>query len=266
VGTYLDGIVAYHRHRAAEEATLPGTAALESLARLAPPPRPFAAALRAPAISVIAEVKRRSPSKGDLRPDLDATELARCYEEGGAACLSVLTDAPHFGGSAEDLQLARAATSLPVLRKDFTVCEADVWAARAMGADAVLLIVAALQHGELERFLGQASELGMASLVEVHDEAELDAALGAGAELVGVNQRDLRSFDVDTQRAVRLAGRIPEGVVSVAESGISSREDVSRLEAAGFDAVLVGESLVMAASASSAVANLRGATEAAPCS
>jgi indole-3-glycerol phosphate synthase len=266
VGTYLDGIVAYHRRRAAEEASLVDAAALDSLARLAPPARPFAAALQASGISVIAEVKRRSPSKGDLRPDLDAGELARSYEEGGAACLSVLTDTPHFGGSADDLRTARAATSLPVLRKDFTVCETDVSAARAMGADAVLLIVAALEDGELERFLARASALGMASLVEVHDEAELDGALGAGAELVGVNQRDLRNFEVDTQRAVRLAERIPDGVVSVAESGISSRDDVRRLESAGFDAVLVGESLVIAASAASAVASLRGATEAAPCS
>jgi indole-3-glycerol phosphate synthase len=266
VGTYLDGIVAYHRRRAAEEASLAGTPALESLARQAPPARPFAAALRAPGISVIAEVKRRSPSKGDLRPDLDAAELARSYEAGGAACLSVLTETPHFGGSAEDLQVARTATSLPVLRKDFTVCESDVSAARAMGADAVLLIVAALEQGELERFLARASELGMASLVEVHDEAELEKALAAGAEVVGVNQRDLRSFEVDRSRAARLAGRIPDGLVSVAESGISSRDDVRRLEEAGFDAVLVGESLVMAASASSAVASLRGATEAAPCS
>ena len=174
-------------------------------------------------MAVIAEIKRRSPSAGDLAPDLDAAKLGRAYAAGGAACLSVLTDAPHFGGSAEDLRTARRASGLPVLRKDFTVSERDLYDARAMGADAVLLIVAALGDEELTSFLAVGRDLGLDCLVEVHDEVELERALAAGAELVGVNQRDLRSFTVDRARAARVGAAIPDGVVAVAESGIRDR-------------------------------------------
>ena len=191
---------------------------------------------------MIAEVKRRSPSRGDLAIDLDPATLAAAYATGGAACLSVLTDAPHFGGSAADLAAARAASGLPpTLRKDFTVAPADLYDARLMGADAVLLIVAALNDGELTAFLRLGAELGLACLVEVHDETELQRALGAGASIIGVNQRDLRTFEVDGDRARRLAASIPNGVVSVAESGIRSHEDVAALVDAGFHAILVGE-------------------------
>src|SRR3954464_12381418 len=207
-GSVLDRIVAAHRAAAAED-----TRTLDELERAAligRPVRPFRAALAAPGIGMIAEIKRRSPSKGDLAPALSPAVLAKAYADGGADCLSVLTDAEFFGGSADDLAEARAAAvDVPVLRKDFTVSEADVYDARAMGADAVLLIVAALVEGELATFRQLANDLDMAALVEVHDEVELQRALDAGAKLVGVNQRDLRAFEVDTGRAERLAEAIP---------------------------------------------------------
>lgn len=195
-------------------------------------------------MSVIAEIKRRSPSKGDLAPDLDPALLAKAYVTGGAAALSVLTDEEFFGGSVADLAAARAAIDVPVLRKDFTVSDVDVCDARVMGADAVLLIVAALSDEELARFHRLALELGLDALVEVHDGDELDRALAIEPALVGVNQRDLKTFDVDRELAARLAERIPDGVVKVAESGIRDGADVARLRDAGYDAVLVGESLV----------------------
>lgn len=212
-------------------------------------------------MAVIAEVKRASPSKGPLAPDLDPASLASAYERGGAAALSVLTDRQFFAGSPEDLKAARAAVSLPVLRKDFTVCVADVLDARVMGADAVLLIVAALRPAELSELLGLAGEMGMDALVEVHDEAEVEAALAAGARIIGVNQRDLFSFEVDTRRARRVAAALPAGVVRVAESGIRSGRDVADLAEAGFDAVLVGESLVVSADPEAAVRQLRSLAE-----
>ena len=266
MATYLDGIVAHHRARlAADDRSIGDVAA--ALAG-APAARPFLDALSggratsgSAGLAVIAEVKRRSPSKGDLAPGLDPAALARAYAAGGAACLSVLTDGPHFGGSPADLAAARDAASLPVLRKDFTVGEIDLYDARAMGADAVLLIVAALDDDELTRFVSLAERLGLAALVEVHDEDELDRALGAGARLVGVNQRDLRTFEVDTDLAALLRARIPDEIVSVAESGITDAADVRRLAAAGFDAILVGEALVTAADPTAALLELRGLDE-----
>lgn len=253
--TYLDGIVAHHRRRAASDerstdavrATLPDA-----------PARGFAAAITARTeIAVIAEIKRRSPSKGNLDIGLVADELAREYEAGGATCLSVLTDQPHFGGSVSDLTTARNAVSLPVLRKDFTVSELDVLDARVMGADAVLLIVAALDDRELQRLHRLATEIGLDALVEVHDEVELGRALAAGATLVGVNQRDLHTFHVDPQRAVRVGRLIPAGVIGVAESGITGGDDARRCAEAGFRAVLVGEHLVRSAARGAALAELR---------
>ena len=261
MATYLDRIVAAHR-----EAARADTRRLDTLigeARAGPPARGFVAALRAAAgLSVIAEVKRRSPAKGELDAGLDPAELARAYERGGAACLSVLTDREFFGGSPADLRDARGATALPVLRKDFTVAAADVCDARLMGADAVLLIVAALDDAELHDFHALADELHLDALVEVHDEAELDRALAANARLVGVNQRDLVTFEVDANRAVRvgraLAGR-GRDVARVAESGIRGPEDAAALAGAGFDAVLVGESLVTSGDPAAAVRALRSA-------
>lgn len=251
MATYLDRILAAHRARADVDDR--PRRDLEAAVAAALPARPFAAALAVPGLSVIAEVKRRSPSKGALAADLDPGVLARAYAAGGAACLSVLTDSEFFGGSPADLAAARSATSLPVLRKDFTVSEADVLDARAMGADAVLLIVAALDDVELKTFAALARDVGLAALVECHDEEEVDRALAAGADVVGVNQRDLVTFEVDTDRAVRVAASIPDGIVKVAESGIRTPADAARLAAAGYDAVLVGEHLVTSADPVAAV-------------
>ena len=253
--TYLDGIVAFHRARAASDTRdLEGLYAQVGVGA----PRGFAQALtNQPTLAVIAEIKRRSPSKGDINIDLDPALLAASYVQGGASCLSVLTDEPHFAGSAGDLVTARASVGVPVLRKDFTVSERDVVDARIMGADAVLLIVAALADDELARLHSTSEALGMSTLVEVHDEAELQRALSIGATLVGVNQRDLHSFAVDTTRAVRVAGLIPPDVVAVAESGITGADDARRCADAGYRAVLVGEHLVRSANPERAVSELR---------
>jgi indole-3-glycerol phosphate synthase len=237
----LERIVAAHRAAAATR----------------PSPRGFRAALTAPGLSVIAEIKRRSPSKGDLAPDLDPAVLAKAYAEGGAAALSVLTDNEFFGGSPADLDAARATVDVPVLRKDFTVSELDVCDARVMGADAVLLIVSALSDDELRRFRSLALDLGMDALVEVHDDDELSRAVDLGADLIGVNQRDLKTFAVDTDRAARLIARVPEGVVKVAESGIDGPAAARAAFDLGYDAILVGEALVTAADPLAAVGQLR---------
>lgn len=253
--TYLDGILAAHRARAASDSR--ELDVLVAQARACVPPRGFARAITAtPHLAVIAEVKRRSPSKGDLNASLDPAVLARSYQEGGASCLSVLTDTDHFGGSVSDLVAAREATALPVIRKDFTVDARDVCDARIMGADCVLLIAAALTAGELGRFLEIAREVDIDALVEVHDERELDRALAVGAGLVGVNQRDLRTFQVDQERAARLAGLIPASAIRVAESGVRNRVDALVLRSAGYDAVLVGESIVTSGSPEAAVRDL----------
>ena len=256
MGTYLDSILA--AHRAAAEADGRSLEALLEQAAGLPATRPFAAALRADDdLAVIAEVKRRSPSKGPLALDLDPASLAVSYQCGGAACLSVLTDATFFGGSPADLAAARGACELPVLRKDFTVDERDVVDARTMGADAVLLIVAALDDDLLGRCLDRAASLGLAALVEVHDAAELARAASLGATLIGVNQRNLMTFEVDRTLAARLAEQMPPGVVSVAESGVRGAEDAVALAAAGYDAVLVGETLVTSDDPGAAVVDLR---------
>jgi indole-3-glycerol phosphate synthase len=264
VATYLDRIATWHRDVAARDRR--DLTQLEATARAAPPPRDFIAALQRPAaesatgraMALIAEIKRRSPSKGDIAPDLDPAALAREYAAGGASCLSVLTDGPYFGGGPEDLALARAAVELPVLRKDFTVAAADLYDTRVMGADAVLLIVALLEQDELAELHGLALELGLAALVEVHDEDELARALEVRARLVGVNQRDLHSFEVDRARAARVAGHIPSGVVKIAESGVETAADLAGLAEAGFDGVLVGESLLRSRDRRAAVAGLLG--------
>lgn len=253
--TYLEDILAWHRTRAASDTRDRGD--LIRRARDAAPVRGFTAAIAASTrLAVIAEVKRRSPSKGDLAGDLDPANLAATYERGGATCLSVLTDTEHFGGSVADLVAARAACSLPVIRKDFTVDARDVCDARLMGADCVLLIAAALGAGELAEFLGVAREVGIDALVEVHDETELSVAVAAGATLVGVNQRDLVTFAVDHDRAVRMGSVMPAGVVTVAESGVRGRADAESLHRAGYRAVLVGEHLVTAADPAVALADL----------
>ncbi len=257
MATYLDGILAAHRAAAADDRRITD-ALVEDCAAL-PPARGFVDALAAGTeLAVVAEVKRRSPSKGPLHPDLDPAQVAAAYEVGGASCLSVLTDGPAFGGSPEDLAAARAAVALPVLRKDFTVSANDVCDARLMGADCVLLIVAALDDAELRDLAALARLVGLDVLVEVHDEAELERALATSEPaMVGVNQRDLVTFQVDTARAVRVAAAMPEGVVRVAESGVTGREDALALAAAGYHAVLVGEHLVTADDLAAATAALR---------
>lgn len=258
MATYLDRILDAHR-AAARDDTRPVERLLEE-ARALPPTRGFRSApADTPAPAVIAEIKRRSPSKGDLAPDLVPSALAKAYAEGGAACLSVLTDHDFFGGSPADLAEARATVELPVLRKDFTVSERDVCDARLMGADAVLLIVAALDRAELRAFALLAYDLGLDVLVEVHDEREVDRALDVGATLIGVNQRDLRTFEVDADRAVRVAGEIPADVIAVAESGITGPADARRLVEAGYRGVLVGEHLVTSGDPAAAVRELAAA-------
>jgi len=262
VATYLDRIGAWHREAASRDHR--DMRELAVAARETPAPRKFIEALErsrshcsaSPPIALIAEIKRRSPSKGDIALDLDPAEVAREYAAGGAACLSVLTDEPDFAGSASDLQAARAAVEIPVLRKDFTIAPGDVYDARLMGADAVLLIAALLDQAELAELYRLTTELEMAALVEVHDESELEQALEIGARLVGVNQRDLHSFEVDRARAARVARRIPAGVLKIAESGVESASDVAALVEAGFDGVLVGEALVRSPDRRAAVAAL----------
>jgi indole-3-glycerol phosphate synthase len=259
VATYLDRIMDAHRARAAADHR--PLDHLIGAALACGPTRGFRAALATtPGLAVIAEVKRRSPSKGDLAPHLDPAALAADYARGGASCLSVLTDEDFFAGSAADLAAARGAVSLPVLRKDFTVAAADVCDARLIGADAVLLIAAALDDAELADFATLAGELGLDALVEIHDEAELERALVINADLVGVNQRDLVTFEVDQDRAVRMAPMMPAGVVRVAESGIRGPHDAAVLAAAGYHAVLVGESLVRAGDPAAGVRALREVT------
>ncbi len=256
--TYLDRILDAHREAARHD-----TRSLDALIAEADglePTRGFRDALAgADGLAVIAEIKRRSPSKGALRPDLEPADWAASYERGGAAAMSVLTDIEFFGGHPDDLRAARAATQLPVIRKDFTVSAHDVVDARLMGADCVLLIVAALDDVELADFHGLATELGLDVLVETHDEAEVDGALAVGATLVGVNQRDLVTFEVDTDRAVRVGASLPPDVVRVAESGVSGPDDAAVLADAGYHAVLVGESLVRSGDPAAAVAAMRAA-------
>ena len=204
--------------------------------------RDFARALVRPA--VIAEIKQASPSRGTLSADYNPVRIAQAYEHGGAAALSVLTDEKYFRGSLADLESARAAVSLPVLRKDFTIDAYHVQEAAAHGADAILLIAAILGEHELRELRELAERYRMAALVEVHDEEELKAAIGSGARVIGVNNRNLNTFEVDLSVSLRLAEKMPGGAIKIAESGIHSRADVERLMAAGYDAFLVGEHLM----------------------
>ncbi len=206
--------------------------------------RHFRDALNGPEIGVIAEFKRCSPSAGRLREDANAAEIASAYERGGADALSVLTEGPNFEGSLEDLHVARAACGLPVLRKDFIIERYQLFEAKAAGADAVLLIVAALSSSELIALRVQARELDLDVLVEVHDEMELRVALDAGSDLIGINNRDLRDFSVDVERTFSLLDEIPAGVTIVSESGIVAARQLALLQEAGVAAVLVGESLM----------------------
>jgi indole-3-glycerol phosphate synthase len=246
-GSVLDAILARTRERVAAEQDRRPLGFAHAAVVAAPAARPFAEEIsRAGRVNVIAEHKRRSPSRGAIREDLLPADVARRYEAAGAAAISVLTDEAFFGGRMAHLVEVRAASGVPVLRKDFVLDPWQVWEARAAGADAVLLIVAALTDAELAGLLAVVREAGMDALVEVHDRGELDRALAAGARIVGVNNRDLKTLAVSLDTALALAPSIPDGVVAVAESGIRTGADLARLRDAGFDAFLVGEHLMSA--------------------
>jgi indole-3-glycerol phosphate synthase len=273
MSTILDTILRRKGEEVAERRKRVSEADLRSRAAAMPPARGFAAALdarvAAGAAAVIAEVKKASPSKGVIRADFDPAAIARSYEAGGAACLSVLTDADFFQGSEAFLQQARAACALPVLRKDFTVDPYQVAEARAIGADCILLIVAALDDARLHDLAAQAMALGMDVLVESHDAAELERALrvpaiAGRAPIMGVNNRDLRTFEVSLDTSIRLHAMLPPGRRLVSESGIATPADVGRLRAAGINAFLVGEAFMREADPGAALRRLFSASPATP--
>ena len=255
--SYLDEILTATKTRVAEARAKVDDATMEQRIASTEAPRGFGAALQADDVAVIAEIKRATPRAGPLALDVDAARLAADYVRGGAAALSVLTEPDFFKGSLEDLEAARSAGA-PVLRKDFVVDDWQVLESRAVGADAVLIIVRILGE-ELGRLVAAVRALGMDALVEVHDEAELDRALDAGAELIGVNHRNLATFEVDPERTAKLAPLLPSNVTLVALSGVSSRARVEELAAAGADAVLVGTSLVTSVDPAAKLRELRGA-------
>ncbi len=249
----LSRIADYKRADVAERKAARAQAEVDAAAKAASPPRGFARTLvEAPGLALIAEVKKASPSKGLIRADFDPPVLARAYEAGGAHCLSVLTDGPSFQGADEFLQQARAATALPVLRKDFLVDPWQVAESRALGADAILVILAMVDDALAAELMSEADRLGMDALVEVHDAAEMVRAGQLGARLVGVNNRDLRSFVTDLAVTERLAPLAPQDALLVGESGIFTAQDTARLKAAGAKAMLVGESLMRQADVTAA--------------
>jgi indole-3-glycerol phosphate synthase len=223
--------------------------------------RPFNEALTRPGVSLIAEHKRRSPSAGPIREGMNVVDIVQAYERGGAAALSILTEPFHFAGSLDDLRQARTAVTLPILRKDFIVDPYQLYEAAAAGADAVLLIVAALEPADLATLLHEAGALDLDALVEVHDERELEAALEVEADVLGINNRDLADFTVDIDRTYELLADIPAGKTVVSESGFSTREQLDELERVGVDAVLIGETLMRAPDIEAAVRSLTGPSE-----
>jgi indole-3-glycerol phosphate synthase len=252
----LDELVGATReavHRRKRERPL---AELEAEAVSVPEGRPFAEALSRPGTSLIAEHKRRSPSAGTIREGTSCADVVRAYERGGAAALSVLTEEAHFGGSLADLHEARAASELPVLRKDFTIDPYQLYEAKAAGADAVLLVVGAMTQSELASLYREAHSLDLDAVVEIHNEEELDRALEVDADVLGINNRDLEDFSVDIQRTFDLLADIPAGKVVVSESGIQNRHQIDELEQVGVDAVLIGEALMRAPDPEAAVREL----------
>jgi indole-3-glycerol phosphate synthase len=245
--TRLDAIVQATRDEVERRKRERPLADLEREADRRPEGRPFHEALARPVTSLIAEHKRRSPSAGEIREGASVTEIVRAYERGGAAALSILTEERHFGGSLADLTEARAASELPILRKDFTVDPYQLVEARAVGADAVLLVVGSLESDALASLYQEARALDLDALVEVHDGNELETALEIDADLIGINNRDLQDFSVDIAKTFELLADVPAGKTVVSESGIVHREQVEELERVGVDAVLVGETLMRAA-------------------
>lgn len=252
----LDGIVAGVREDLSARMDAVPRDEIERLALAAPAPLDPMPAFRAPGLAVIAEVKRRSPSKGDLATIPDPASLAAAYEAGGAAAISCLTEQRRFGGTLTDLDAVRGRVRIPVLRKDFMVEEYQFFEARAHGADLVLLIVASLDDSELGRFLALAADLGMTALVETHTADEVDRALAQGAQLIGVNNRNLKTLDVDLATFAGLSERIGDKAVRVAESGILSAADAHRVAAEGADVILVGEALVRHGDPAAAIAEM----------
>jgi indole-3-glycerol phosphate synthase len=259
MSTILDRILSTKRQELAAAKSARPLRELRAALAEAPPPRDFFAALSGGGpIKLIAEVKRASPSQGLIRADFDPVAIAGVYQRHGATCLSVLTDAPYFQGSLEYLRAIRRAVDLPLLRKDFLLDPYQLLEAREAGADAVLLIAECLSAGELRDLHGQALELGLTPLVEFYEAGNLDQVLAAGARLVGVNNRDLRSFHTDLQHTVRMRARVPRECLLVGESGIHGRADAALLEAAGVDAMLVGEHLMASPDIGLAVDQLLG--------
>ena len=254
--TVLDSIIEGVRADVAARESVVSLTEIKAAANAAPPPLDVMAALRAPGIGVIAEVKRASPSRGRLAHIPDSADLARAYERGGARIVSVLTEERRFHGSLADLDAVRAAVSIPVLRKDFVIRPYQIHEARAHGADMLLLIVAALDQPALVSMLDRTESLGMTALVEVHTEEEADRALQAGATVIGVNARDLKTLHVDRDSFARIAPGLPSEVIRVAESGVRGTADLLAYAGAGADAVLVGEGLVTSRDPRSAVADL----------
>lgn len=257
--SYLDKILDATRERVDAAKRQKPRRELEGKLEFKEPARDFLGALRGPGVALIAEFKRRSPSAGVIREGLEPSDAASAYEEGGASALSILTEPEFFSGSMKDLAAAKMACLLPVLRKDFVIDPYQVLEARVYGADAVLLIVAAFpDDGLLEELKASIEDQSMAALIEIHDESELEKALALGPAVIGVNQRDLKTFQVDTSLAPTLKKLIPDDVVVVAESGINSRDDVELLESAGVGAMLVGEHLMRSQDIVSATADLLG--------
>lgn len=256
--SFLSEILSSTRERVAASKKLFSVERLQEGADLAEPPRGFRSALEGSDTAVIAEIKRATPSQGALDPTIDAGALAARYETAGASALSVLTEPSRFLGSLDDLVAARAATHLPVLRKDFIIDEWQITEARSAGADALLLIVRCIE-GDLSSFVDRCRSLGMDPLVEVFDEADLERALAAGADLIGINHRDLETFEIDAERTAKLVPLIPDGVLVVALSGVSNRAEVVSLTEAGAAAVLVGSSLIIAPDPEAKLRELIGA-------
>ncbi len=238
--TILDEIVA---HKKAELVRKRGQSPQPGLGGL-PPTRDFKSALQTQGISLIAEVKRRSPSKGEMRENIEIAPLARDYEKNGAAAISVLTDAKFFGGQDADVQVAKSAVTVPILRKEFIIDAYQIYESRMLGADAILLIASILERTQLSSFMSLAEELGLSCLVEVHTAEEIEDVLWTGAGIIGINNRNLNTLQIDGNTSFRLRKMIPAGIITVSESGIRTRRDMLRLANAGFDAVLIGESLM----------------------
>lgn len=254
---FLRRIIALKKKEVEEREKMTPISILKKRADAAPPAMDFAGALKSAApVAIIAEIKKASPSAGEIRPEADVREIARAYQKGGASALSVLTEEKYFHGALSDIEAAKDASHLPVLRKDFIISPYQVYESRAFGADSILLIMAANTKSGLKELLALGKDLGMSALVEVHDEAEIETALEIDAELIGVNNRNLHTLEVDKETCLRLSGRILQNKIAVAESGVKSHEEVLALKEAGYRAVLVGEYLMRQKNIAAAVKEL----------